>query len=41
MDLENAPRFEIESYHRLIPTDDRREEALAYDEKRKPKFTGR
>ena len=32
--------FEIESYNRLIPTDDRREGIAAFNEKRSPKFQG-
>ncbi len=33
--------MEIEAYNRMVPTQDRREGVLAYNEKRKPKFTGR
>jgi enoyl-CoA hydratase len=32
---------EIEAYNRTVPTQDRREGVLAYNEKRKPVFTGR
>ena len=41
MPLEEAMRFEIECYNRLIPTDDRREGIAAFNEKRKPNFKGR
>jgi enoyl-CoA hydratase/carnithine racemase len=33
--------FEIEAYNRMVPTEDRREGVLAYNEKRKPNFKGR
>jgi enoyl-CoA hydratase len=33
--------FEIEAYHRLVATDDRREGVLAFNERRKPVFRGR
>ena len=33
--------FEIEAYNRLVPTEDRREGVLAFNEKRKPVFRGR
>jgi enoyl-CoA hydratase/carnithine racemase len=33
--------FEIEAYNRLVPTDDRREGVLAFNERRKPVFRGR
>jgi enoyl-CoA hydratase len=32
--------FEIEAYNRLVPTNDRREGILAFNEKRKPAFRG-
>ena len=41
MDLLTAYRFEIEAYNRLVDTDDRREGVRAFNEKRKPAFTGR
>lgn len=41
MDLLTAYRFEIEAYNRLVDTDDRREGVKAFNEKRKPVFTGR
>jgi len=34
-------QFEIEAYHRTIPTDDRREGVLAFNKKRTPRFMGR
>src|SRR5262249_27700978 len=40
MDLKNALQFEIEAYNRLIPTRDREEGIRAFNEKRKPQFTG-
>jgi enoyl-CoA hydratase len=33
--------LEIEAYNRMVPTDDRREGVLAFNEKRKPRFKGR
>jgi len=41
MSLADGLAFEIEVYNRLVPTDDRREGVLAFNEKRKPKFEGR
>jgi len=41
MELRTALRFEIEAYNHLVNTDDRREGVLAFNEKRKPVFTGR
>jgi enoyl-CoA hydratase len=41
MDLASAMMFEIEAYNRLVPTEDRREGVLAFNEKRKPNFQGR
>lgn len=40
MSLAEGLRFEIEAYNRTIPTADRREGIEAFNEKRKPKFTG-
>jgi len=41
VDLATGMMFEIEAYNRLVPTQDRREGVLAYNEKRKPNFQGR
>lgn len=41
MEIRTAYRFEVEAYNRLVDTDDRREGIRAYNEKRKPNFTGR
>ncbi|MGB7241517.1 MAG: enoyl-CoA hydratase-related protein [Sulfitobacter sp.] len=40
MGLMDGLAFEIEAYNRTIPTKDRREGVLAFNEKRKPKFKG-
>ena len=40
-DLASGLMFEIEAYHRLPPTADRREGVSAFNEKRKPQFQGR
>lgn len=40
MSLSDGLAFEIEAYNRTIPTRDRREGILAFNEKRKPRFTG-
>ena len=40
MSLADGLAFEIEAYNRTVPTEDRREGVLAFNEKRKPKFTG-
>ena len=41
MALADGLSFEIESYNRTIPTEDRREGVLAFNEKRKPDFKGK
>ena len=41
MDLTSGIMLEIEAYNRMVPTEDRREGVLAFNEKRKPRFTGR
>src|SRR6201982_2142323 len=41
MDLASGMMFEIEVYNRMVPTEDRREGVLAFNEKRKPRFKGR
>ncbi len=40
MSLRDGMAFEIEAYNRTVPTNDRREGVLAYNEKRKPRFQG-
>jgi enoyl-CoA hydratase/carnithine racemase len=40
MDFSSGYRFELEAYYRTIPTKDRLEGVLAFNEKRKPVFTG-
>jgi enoyl-CoA hydratase len=40
-DLRTGMMFEIEAYNRMVPTDDRREGILAFNEKRKPVYRGR
>ncbi|HUN99817.1 MAG TPA: enoyl-CoA hydratase-related protein [Bradyrhizobium sp.] len=40
MSLADGLAFEIEAYNRLIPTADRREGVLAFNERRKPNFQG-
>ena len=41
MSLMDALAFEIEAYNRTIPSEDRREGILAFNEKRRPVFRGR
>ena len=41
MSLADGLAFEIEAYNRLIPTADRREGVLAFNQRRKPNFEGR
>jgi enoyl-CoA hydratase len=41
MDLASGMMLEIEAYNRMVPTEDRREGVLAFNEKRKPWFKGR
>ena len=40
MSLADGLAFEIESYNRTIPTQDRREGVSAFNEKRAPDFKG-
>lgn len=41
MSIWDGLSFEIEAYNRMVPTEDRREGVLAFNEKRKPDFKGR
>jgi enoyl-CoA hydratase len=41
MSLADGLAFEIEAYNRLVPTEDRREGVLAFNEKRKANFKGK
>ncbi len=41
MSLMDGLSFEIEAYHRTVPSEDRREGILAFNEKRQPVFRGR
>ena len=40
VDKHNAYLYELEAYNRLVPTEDRLEGVRAFNEKRKPRFTG-
>ncbi|MGE3065073.1 MAG: enoyl-CoA hydratase/isomerase family protein [Hyphomicrobiaceae bacterium] len=40
LDRASGYAFEIEAYNRTIPTQDRKEGILAFNEKRKPRYTG-
>ena len=41
LSLHDGMLLEIEAYNRMVPTEDRREGILAFNEKRKPVFRGR
>jgi len=41
MEIKTAYRFEVEAYNHLVETEDRYEGVRAFNEKRKPAFTGR
>ena len=41
LSLHDGMLFEIEAYNRMVPTEDRREGILSFNEKRKPVFKGR
>ncbi len=41
MSLSDGLWFEIEAYNRTVPTEDRHEGVRAFNEKRKPRFTGK
>jgi enoyl-CoA hydratase/carnithine racemase len=41
MSLWDGLAYEIEAYNRMVPTEDRREGVLAFNERRKPNFRGR
>lgn len=41
MSIWDGLAYEIEAYNRMVPTEDRREGVLAFNERRKPEFKGR
>ena len=41
MSIWDGLAFEIEAYNRMVPTEDRHEGVLAFNERRKPNFRGR
>lgn len=41
MSVSDGLAFEIEAYNRMVPTEDRHEGVLAFNERRKPNFKGR
>ena len=41
LDIKSGYAFEVEAYNRLLPTEDREEGINAFNEKRKPAFTGK
>ena len=41
MSLRDGLTFEIEAYNRMVPTEDRQEGVLAFNERRPPRFKGR
>ncbi len=41
MSIWDGLAYEIEAYNRMVPTEDRREGVLAFNEKRKPQFKGK
>jgi enoyl-CoA hydratase/carnithine racemase len=41
MSIWDGLAYEIEAYNRMVPTEDRREGILAFNERRKPAFKGR
>ena len=41
LSLTDGMLFEVEAYNRMVPTQDRREGVTAFNERRKPQFTGR
>ncbi len=40
VDLRTGFAFELEAYNRMVPTQDRIEGVRAFNEKRRPRFTG-